>query len=454
MSLYLSIRSFCHVVSVFGFACFRLGSNFSEKGIAMTDAAMGGVEDAGFEASYDDKKTVESHVKRLTEFVKQIPLEDFKNGNWFLKLLTVSLQVYAKKVDAEYFRTKYPSLPVDAVVQARIDLASKYAGIEGFLTAGAYSGAVVATLGTAAGASPVTVPAAITTFGVDLTYTTMLQLQLVYDISILYGVPFDLDDPDDLMKFVKIAFGIEVGESARLLTTKAMPGVVSQVVKKFYSKGVLTAAKSLPVVGKYLLQRSVVKFSIPLVSVPVATGVNYWSTKLAGDHTRQMLRSEARIREIVPKLLENSDHEVLIWVVWLVITADEQTQVSERQLLNELTLQLAEDLEAEELLARFSKAIEIDTDEILHMLDALESGGEQIYRAALMTAAVSGEVTTSEKSVLKQIALHSGVVYDEDEVMTAARQWESKTKRRLHLPSFKRRKSSKKVESERVSELE
>lgn len=45
--------------------------------------------------------------------------------------------------------------------------------------------------------------------------------------------------------------------------------MVRPLIKRFYSKGVLTAAKGLPVVGKFLLQRNVIKIGIPLVGVPL-----------------------------------------------------------------------------------------------------------------------------------------------------------------------------------------
>lgn len=174
-------------------------------------------DDSLFEEAKSDKdtrKAVQNQIADIKNFVKGINIDEFKNGEWFAKLLTFSLDKYVQKVNADYFRGKYPNLPPDAIVQARIKLAAKYAGIEGSLTAAAYSTAVIATLGSAGGASPVTGPAGLTAFGVDLVYASQLQLRLAYDIAVLYGVPLDLDDPEDLWKLIRIAFAIQVGEDA------------------------------------------------------------------------------------------------------------------------------------------------------------------------------------------------------------------------------------------------
>jgi hypothetical protein len=68
------------------------------------------------------------------------------------------------------------------------------------------------------------------------------------------------------MKLVRVAFGMEAGEVARS-SMKFVRGLVRQVLKKYYSGPVLAAAKSLPFVGKHLLQRNTIKFGIPGVGI-------------------------------------------------------------------------------------------------------------------------------------------------------------------------------------------
>lgn len=229
--------------------------------------------DKEFIASDEEKNYVKREVARTREFVSNLSMDDLKSGDWFAKLLAFSLNQYVTQVDAAYFKEKYPNLPPDAVVDARIKMAANYAAIEGALSSSAYTGAVAATIGSGGGASPLTLPAGGASFVIDLSYTSYLQLRMTHDISVLYAVPLDLNDPDDTWKLVKLAFGIKAGEAAGGAVMKGLPAFVRPIVKKIFSGSTLAALKSLPVVGKHLLQRNIIKFTIPGVTIPVTTAV-------------------------------------------------------------------------------------------------------------------------------------------------------------------------------------
>jgi hypothetical protein len=144
-------------------------------------------------------------------------------------------------------------------------MAARYAAIEGGLSASAYTAAISATLGGAGGASPLTVPAAVTTVMADVAFTTQIQLRLAYDIAVLYRGPLDTSDPDDLWKLIRVAFTIKSGEAVREGVVKVVPAMMRPIIKRYYAGPVLAAAKGLPVVGKQLLQRNVIKIGILLV---------------------------------------------------------------------------------------------------------------------------------------------------------------------------------------------
>ncbi|MFG2054237.1 hypothetical protein ACGFI9_09405 [Micromonospora sp. NPDC048930] len=243
----------------------------------MTEAPI----DAGDSDDDAARKAVERERAELREFIKGLNPDDVKSGDWFTKLVAQALSSYTDKVDWRYFQEKYKGVPADGIVEQRITMASRYAALEGGLSPGAYSAAIAATLGSAGGSSPLTLPAAAVTLMVDLTYITQLQLRLAYDISVLYRVPLDLSDPDDMWKLIRVAFTIKGGGLASEGVTKSVPLVVRPLIKKFYSKGALSAAKAFPVVGKHLLQRNVIKAGIPLVGIPLAVVLNRYTTLVA-----------------------------------------------------------------------------------------------------------------------------------------------------------------------------
>lgn len=349
-----------------------------------------------------DRETVERERAELREFVGGLSTEDIKSGTWFTKLLAQSLSTYAEKVDWQYFQRRYEGLPPDAIVSQRIKMAARYAAVEGGLSASAYTGAVAATLGSLGGASPITVPAAAGTLMVDLAYMTQLQLRLAYDISVLYRVPLDTSDPDDLWKLIRIAFTIKSGEVATEGLVKAVPMVVRPLLKKYYSKAVLSTAKGLPVVGKYLLQRNVIKVGIPLVGVPLAVVVNRQTTLIAGRHARAVFRNEARIIEIAGRLADRTQHPgLLMWVAWLVVMADEKVSDDEAVLLRHLVRGLRDGHQVVD--DALSQLITLDPDEVWRRLAAEQGDLGDLIDAAEQVAAVDGPANARERAVLAEI---------------------------------------------------
>ena len=301
----------------------------------MTEPPIDAVDGGGDDDA--DREVVDHERAELREFIKGLSPDDIKSGGWFTKLVAQALRSYTDKVNWQYFQERYEGVPADAIVDQRIKMAARYAALEGGLSAGAYSAAIIATLGSLGGASPATVPAAVATMMVDVTFITQLQLRLAYDVAVLYRVPLDLSDPDDMWKLIRVAFTIKSGEMVREGVIKAVPAIMRPVIKRFYSGAVLTAAKGLPFVGKFLLQRTVIKIGIPAVGVPLAVVLNRYTTLLAGRHAQAVFRNEARVIELAEGLSKRSQHpQLMLWVAWLVIMADHEIADDEALLIRHL----------------------------------------------------------------------------------------------------------------------
>lgn len=349
---------------------------------------------------------IERERNALRAFVEGLGFEEIKNGQWFPKLLAISMTSYAKKVDAKYFQDKYQGVPADAIVDQRIKMAARYAAIEGGLSAGAYTGAIAATIGSLGGASPVTVPAAVVTVMVDIAYISQLQLRLAYDLAVLYHVPLDVEDPDDLWKLIRVAFTIKGGELVREGAIKTVPALMRPLIKRFYVGPVIAAAKSLPVVGKFLLQRNIIKIGIPLVGIPIAVVLNRWTTLVAGKHARTVFRNEARVLETAERLLDRSRHpQTMLWVSWLVVQADGQVSDDEAQLLRHLT-RIAR--ECHEIVDdQLANIVDIDPSTVWSMLAAQDGDLNDLIEASVVVAEIDGEINSRERRVLDDIRAHA-----------------------------------------------
>ncbi|KPC85126.1 hypothetical protein ADK82_03135 [Streptomyces sp. NRRL S-4] len=366
----------------------------------MTEAPTDAVDATGDDDA--DREAVERERAELREFIKGLSPDDIKSGGWFTKLSAQAMSSYTDKVDWKYFQERYEGVPPDAVVDQRMKMAARYAALEGGLSAGAYTAAVVATLGSLGGASAATVPAAVATMMVDVAFVTRLQLRLAYDVAVLYRIPLDLSDPEDMWKLIRVAFTIKSGEAVREGVVKAVPALVRPVIKRFYTGGVLTAAKGLPVVGKYLLQRNVIKIGIPLVGVPLAVVLNRYTTLLAGRHAQAVFRNEARVIELAEALSERSQHpQLMLWVAWLVVTADEKFTDDETLLMRHLVRLVRDQHQVvDEQLARL---VDIDPAEVWRRLDAEPGDLSELLDAADRVAAVDGDVNAREKAVISEL---------------------------------------------------
>ncbi|MFF7673982.1 hypothetical protein [Actinacidiphila glaucinigra] len=349
-----------------------------------------------------DREAVEHEREEIKEFVKGLSADDIKSGGWFTKLIAQALGSYTDKVDWQYFQERYAGVPADGVVDQRIKMAARYAALEGGLSAGAYTAAVVATLGSLGGASPATVPAAVATMMVDVAFTTRLQLRLAYDIAVLYRVPLDLSDPDDLWKLIRVAFTIKSGEAVREGAIKVVPALVRPLVKRFYSRAVLTAGKGLPVVGKFLLQRNVIKIGIPLVGVPLAVVLNRYTTLLAGRHAQAVFRNEARVIELAEGMSKRSRHpQLMLWVAWLVIMADHKIADDEALLMRHLVRLVREQHQVVD--QQLAHLVDIDPAEVWGRIEAESGELSDVLDAADRVAAVDGDVSAREKAVISEL---------------------------------------------------
>ncbi|MFE3107314.1 hypothetical protein ACFXKJ_24690 [Kitasatospora indigofera] len=366
----------------------------------MTEAPIDTV-DAGSDDDAD-REAVEHEQSEIREFIKGLSADDIKSGNWFTKLSAQALSSYTDKVDWQYFQERYRGVPADAIVDQRIKMAARYAALEGGLSAGAYSAAVIATLGSLGGSSPATVPAAVATMMVDVAFITRLQLRLAHDVSVLYRTPLDLSDPEDMWKLIRVAFTIKSGEVVREGVVKFVPVMVRPVIKRFYSGAVLSAAKGLPFVGKFLLQRNVIKIGIPVVGVPLAVMLNRYTTLLAGRHAQSVFRNEARVIEIAEGLSGRSRHpELMLWVAWLVMAADRKKTDDESLLIRHLVRLVRDQHQVVD--EQFARVVDIDPAEVWRRLDAEPGDLGDLLDVAERVATVDGPVNKFEGAVIAEL---------------------------------------------------
>lgn len=383
-----------------------------KTGIEMQPKMEKEIKKIGFESEHEDVKN----------FAKAIPLEKIKNGEWFLSLFQLALKTYREKATAEYFKIKYPGLVPDAIVDRRIHIAKKNAAIEGGSTAFAYSAAIAATIGTQGGSSPLTIPAAFTALAIDLTYTSFLQLRLAYDISVLYNHPLDYDDPEDMNDLLVLAFGIKAGESFQGALQKLAPEATRQTIKRGISGDSLKWLQALPIVGKYLLQRNIIKMAIPVVAVGLGTTLNYYFADKIGKRARTLFRSRVAIEEIANdyNFTDTEYIPLLLSAVWIIIKADGQTKHEEAWYLKYL-IQGLQDIDGADIyIQEFSKRINFSEEKLVQEIAVLDKDiRKDIFEAASIAAIVDKKLHKQEEMILRKFAEAFGIEFDKEKLKLA-----------------------------------
>lgn len=374
-------------------------------------------------------------LEEIKTLFRDVLPEDLINGAWFAKLLNFALGNYQNKVTADYFQKEYPGLPPDAIVDLRIKLAKNYAALSGGTTSAAYTVAIAATIGKRGEASPVAIPAAIISLAADLGYTNLLQLRLAYDISVLYGHPLDYEDPQDLIDLINLAFGVEAGATFQKGLQRLAPECTRVFIKKTITGDTLLGLKALPVVGKYLFQRTIIKTVIPVVGIGLGLGLNYYMTGQIGKRARTIYRRRAAIEEAVREfpLDKVQNLRLLLDLIWLAIFADKETTRPEAWFLRAFITRIQERGSIPDL-ENYSKQVNFDTEKILNQLSICPIEERQtLFNAVCIAVVVDGISTDTELAFVREVAHRADVSLDEE----ALRELVKKYKQPGHTLAFR-----------------
>lgn len=369
----------------------------------------------------DTNEEIKKELDEVKDFASNFSPGEVKDGTWFIKFLHWALSAYTREVNAEYFERKYPGLPADALVDLRINLAARYAGMGGGASALVFSALVAATIGSHGGASPMTIPAGAANVLTDTMWTSRLQLRLAWDLAVLYKRPINIDDPEDLYELFQVAFGVKAAETFKDSVAKLTPEAVRQGVKVVASGARLQWLQALPVIGKYLLQRNIIKLAIPIVNVPVSAGLNYYFTRQVGKAARAIYRDKVSIHELAKQMSETSlPPDILLETIYLVARADDSVVAEEAWLLRDAAKYLELDGFSEEV-KRFQAIVDLSEVKLFAKLGSLpDESKAALFEAAQTAAAIDHKIHKKEIAFLKRLASVCGTTFDEKDLRARA----------------------------------
>jgi hypothetical protein len=241
----------------------------------------------------EDKDSIRERLKEAMNEVEELGGWDaFKSGIWLIRLIRKSFRNLYERSDPEYFRHKYPHFDDDKISNKITKVTARNAAILGAVVGATVStDDIVAILtGFEGGVGlPANIAIAFAAVAGEAVLLTRMQLKLVANIAKLYGVPLDPDDPEDILTIIAFAVGGSAAESAGKAGMRIGGKLTERLIKNTIKKELLDSIKKVgEKVGIKILQRTIIKYAVPIAPMGIGGSWNYFSTravgKIAGNH--------------------------------------------------------------------------------------------------------------------------------------------------------------------------
>ncbi len=240
------------------------------------------------------KAQVSKELEDAKTLAKTLNFEEVKSGQWFIKLLQQVVRAYDRNARASYFQKKYPGLHPDEIADILTSVTVKYATIAGAIAGGAATANEIAAISSAG----LTVPLFVGTIGAEMLYLSNIQMRLVLDMSVLYDLQLDTEDPEDILLIFGYALGVAPVEALGKGLQGAARAGTTDAIKKVVSKGTLEALKKFGKrIGLNLLQRNIIKYAVPVASAAVGSGYNYIATKSIGKIAKTHFKNRGKVTD-------------------------------------------------------------------------------------------------------------------------------------------------------------
>jgi uncharacterized protein (DUF697 family) len=236
--------------------------------------------------SDDEKKPKDWLIEAKKDYDAVGGWQAIKDGEWLPRLIQKSFRNFFERSNVEYFQKKYRTTDPDKIATKLISVAAKNAAIVGAITGATVSADEITAIVTAGGYGltlPANVAIAVVLGSTEAIALVRLQLHLVANLAKLYGVVLDGDDPEDILTILAFALGGSAAEAAGKVGMKVGGQSAGKFAKAFFAKEVLEFFKKLGKrLGVKVLQRTIVKYTIPIASIFIGTSWNYIATKAIG----------------------------------------------------------------------------------------------------------------------------------------------------------------------------
>jgi len=367
------------------------------------------------------KAQVSKELEDAKTLAKTLNFEEVKSGEWFIKLLKQVVRAYDRNARATYFQKKYPGLSPDEIADILTSVTVKYATIAGAIAGGAATVDEIAAIA----ATGLTVPLFVGTIGAEMLYLSNIQMRLVLDMSVLYDLQLDTEDPEDILLIFGYALGVAPAEALGKGLQAAARAGTPKAIKAVVNKGTLEAlVKFGKQIGLSLLQKNIIKYAVPIVSVAVGSGYNYIATKSVGKIAKIHFKNRGKVTDELRAVISKQNIYDLAIPAAAMFMAQVDGNVSSKE--KELYRAMLSRMSFEEHTpADFNRLIseEYNILDAVAQIEDVELGKALIELLTLM-AVYDGILVNEEREFLTNAAERLGVSLDIEQVEKRAKEYQ------------------------------
>lgn len=359
------------------------------------------------------KARVSQGLDEAKQFAKTLDFDEVKSGEWFVELLRKVIYAYDRNARAEYFQQKYPGLSPDEVANILTSVTARYAAVAGGIAGAAATSTQIAALGSFG----MTASLFVGVIGSEMIYLARIQMRLVLDLSVVYDLQLDPEDPEDVLMVFGYALGVAPTDLMGTIAVEAAKGGTTTVIKKVISKNVLRAIQKFArKLGFHILQRTIIKYAVPVASAAVGSSYNYATTRSTGTIAKAHFRNRGKVTEELRTLVSRRNTYDLVFPAAALHMAhlDGELSPKEKELYRAMLSRMSF---SEHTQAEFQSLV---NDEAALLQAATRIRNSELRRSLLdvlvLMAVCDGELAEKEREFLTIVAdqlempLHLGEV--------------------------------------------
>lgn len=328
-------------------------------------------------------------------------------STWMQRFIGREVEQRSRTRGAEYWDRVFPGLPVEERAQRRIQRMLTRATVAGISAAAGASTAEVLSVASEGLGAIAAVPLGMASVGAEALYTTALQIDLVFDLAAIYGVPFASDDVGEISTLLALALGIDL---IREPTQHDKPFVAGEL-KPWRVLRQMKRTDFSERLSRGVVQHAVLRNAVPVLGVLVSAAWSQIVLRRFARHVHTAVRQRLAITRACQELQlgEQQMARLILDGAWLIATADGEIRHHESLALAVLidSLTLPERIAVQE--ASFSD----DEEEWFRRIAALPAGAhDALLNVLSLVASVDGDLTTPERRFLKRLACALGRTID------------------------------------------